>query len=83
MNKDYVISEGPYYVVFTEGKLLDDKTFQIKYQSDGPSKKDVLKFLTARHPEVARRKIKKMTFKPEWVEDEAGSIVAYVLIDLE
>lgn len=83
MNKEYVISEGPYYVVFTEGKLLNEKTFQIKYQSDGPSKKDVLKFLKARHPEVASRAIKKMTFKPEWVEDEAGSIVAYVLIEFE
>ena len=81
MNKDYVISEGPYYISFTEGKFINDKTFQIKYQSDGPNKKQVLEFLKARHPEVASRVIKKMIFKPEWVEDENGSIVAYVLIE--
>ncbi len=63
--KPFNISEDRTYVSIVDA-TMNKNTLKVFYLSDGPSTKDLKRFLKARFPELSQRKIKHINYHEGW-----------------
>lgn len=77
----YMISEGHYITIFTDHKYLEaEKILRILYQSDGPSDKNVLKFIDEKYPQLKSKEVKKIYHDEPWHFTKEGSAYGIILV---